>query len=618
MTTESAKAPLRDVNLGTLGVTIDRWPDGHMVVRSKERLLPYPDNLTVRLDEWAKATPNQTFLAQRTATGEWRHVTYAQARQTVRAIANALRQRNLGPERPIAILSGNDIEHALLMLAAMTIGIPVAPISVAYSLMSSDHERLRYIIGRLTPGLVYASTLKAYDKAIDAAVPPHVEVITTAGPQGFADAFGVSFDVPLTASYAAAVDALHAKVGPDTVAKIMFTSGSTGLPKGVINTQRMLCANQAMLQHWLAFVREEPPVLVDWLPWSHTFGGNHNFGLVLSNGGSLYIDDGKPVPAAFPTTVRNLKDIAPTLYFNVPKGYESLVAAMKQDPALREKFFSRLQLLFYSGAGLPPHIAAELDELSIQTTGKRVLMVTSLGSTETAPAALSCSKQTAAPGVVGVPLPGVSLKLIPSSGKLEARVAGPTMMPGYWRDPEQTAKVFDADGYYMLGDALKFAEGEDPSKGFVFDGRVAEDFKLLSGTWASVGTLRPRFLSAMAPLAKDAVIAGHDRDDIRALVIPDLDACAALVPDAKLAPADLLAHPAVHAAFKARLTALAKGGEGSSTRIVRVALMVEPPSIDASEITDKGSLNQRAVLQRRASIVEDLYAATASPLVVGI
>jgi feruloyl-CoA synthase len=609
--------PVRDVHLGTLNVSMEPRADDSLMIRSTEILGAYPAHLTLWLDHWAQLVPDRPFLAQRLVTGAWHKVSYGEARTKVRAIASTLLARNVGPERPIAILSGNDIAHALLMLAGLYIGVPVAPISSAYSLMSSDHERLRDILTRLTPGLIYASAPVAskatYEKAVDRAAPDGAEVLLATDFDSFIKAFADQ-----SHTNHAAVDARHAAVGPDTIAKILFTSGSTGMPKGVINTQRMLCANQAMLQHWLAFVRDEPPVLVDWLPWNHTFGGNHNFGLVLANGGTLYIDDGRPTPAGIAETVRNLREVAPTLYFNVPKGYEALVAALKRDAVLRQNFFSRLQLTFYSGAGMPPHIAHELDVLGAAESGKRVLMVTSLGSTETAPAALSCSKETAAPGVVGVPLPGISLKLLPSSGKLEARVAGPTMTPGYWRDPTQSAQAFDTEGFYILGDALRFAEGRDPSKGFAFDGRVAEDFKLTTGTWVSVGTLRPAFVSAMAPLVKDAVIAGHDRNDIRALVFPDLEACAALVPGVTLAPTELLAHPAVHAAFKARLADTVGRSSGSSTQIKAVALMAELPSIDASEITDKGALNQRAVLTRRAAVVVDLYAATPSAHIVAV
>jgi feruloyl-CoA synthase len=608
---------IRDVRLGRLAVAVDRRADGSMVVRSTEAMPPVADKLTARLQHWAAVAPNRTFLAQRDATGDWQRLSYADALYSVRSIARSLLDRNVSAEHPVAILSGNGMDHALMALACMMVGVPYAPVSVAYSLISSDHEKLRTIMAQLTPGLVFVSHANPFAKAIAACCPPTLEVVAA---QGTLTDRTVTPLVHLLdrQDVAGPVDAAHALVGPSTVAKILFTSGSTGNPKGVINTQGMLCANQAMLQHWLAFVTDTPPVLVDWLPWSHTFGGNHNFGLVLNNGGTLYIDDGKPTPAGMAQSVRNLREIAPTIYFNVPKGYEELVGWLRREPELRRRFFSELSLVFYSGASLPPHIAKEFDDLAIETTGKRILFVTSLGSTETAPAALSSTKETARPGVVGLPLPGVELKLLPSGDKLEARLKGPNIMPGYWRDATQTAKAFDADGFYMLGDALKFAIPGDAAGGFVFDGRVAEDFKLITGTWVSVGPLRGRLISAFAPLVRDCVIAGHDRNDITALVFPDLEGCRTLLPTTERTLSDqaLAAHPTVRAAFAKHLVAFNGGGAGSSMRVARLTLLDELPSIDAGEMTDKGSINQRAVLARRATLVDELYAATPSPRVI--
>jgi feruloyl-CoA synthase len=608
---------IRDVRLGNLGVAVDHRSDGAIVVRSTEAMPPVAAKLTDRLEHWAATTPDRTFLAQRDATGAWQRLTYADAHYNVRSIARALLDRDVSAERPVAILSGNGIDHALMALACMMVGVPYAPVSVAYALMSSDHGKLRTIIAQLTPGLVFVSNATPFAKAIAACCPPGLEVVASQGALTDRNVtpFASLFD---RQDVAGPVDAAHANVGPATVAKILFTSGSTGDPKGVINTQAMLCVNQAMLQHWLAFVADTPLVLVDWLPWSHTFGGNHNFGLVLTNGGTLYIDDGKPTPAGMAESVRNLREIAPTIYFNVPKGFEELVVWLRREPDLRRRFFSDLQLVFYAGASLPPHIAKEFDDLAVLTTGRRILFVTSLGSTETAPACLSSTKETARPGVVGLPLPGVELKLLPTGDKLEARVKGPNIMPGYWRDAEQTAKAFDADGFYRLGDALKFATPGDASGGFVFDGRVAEDFKLISGTWVSVGPLRGRLISAFAPLVRDAVIAGHDRNDITALVFPDLEGCRALLPAADKGASDqtVAAHPAVRAAFAKHLAAFNGGGTGSSMRVARLMLLDELPSIDAGEATDKGSINQRAVLARRAALVDELYAASSSSRVI--
>jgi feruloyl-CoA synthase len=416
----------------------------------------------------------------------------------------------------------------------------------------------------------------------------------------------------------AAVEAAHARVKPDQVAKILFTSGSTGRPKGVENTHRMLSANQAMIRAGLPFVAEEPPILVDWLPWNHTFGSNHNFGLVLDNGGSLYIDEGKPLPGLIEATVRNLHAIAPTIYFNVPKGFEMLLPALAGDGSLRETFFSRLKVLFYAGAALPQHVLDGFTELAVKTTGERILFMSSLGSTETAPAALSCNWQSERSGNIGLPLPGVTLKLIPREGKLEARLQGDNIMPGYWRAPALTADAFDDEGFYKIGDALKFADPGDPAKGLLFDGRLAEDFKLATGTWVSVGPLRASFIAHCAPLVRDVVLAGAERHEVTALIFPDVEACRALAPDlAADAPmSHLLGDPRVRAAFANKLDGVAAASTGSSGRITRAVLLAEPASLDIGEMTDKGSINQRAVLAHRAATVEALYAEPPPPHVI--
>ena len=565
-------------------------------MRSPHALQPYPRKITERLAYWADVAPDRIFLAQRDGAGEWRSLSYAAAFASVRAIASALLERDLSPDRPIAILSGNDLEHALLGLAAMHVGIPYAPISVPYSLVSQDFKKLKAIIEILTPGLVFAANGSAFARAIAATVPPDVEVVVTANPTGNRPA--TPFAKLSRAQAVPAVDAAHAKVGPDTVAKILFTSGSTGQPKGVINTQLMLCANQAMTRAGLAFLAEEPPVLVDWLPWNHTFGSNHNFGAVLDNGGSLYIDEGKPMPGAIEATVRNLREIAPTIHFNVPKGFEMLLPYLRSDAALRESFFSRLKILFYAGAGLAQHVWDEYQELAAATTGERIIFLSSLGSTETAPAAIACTWETERAGNIGVPLPGVELKLVPRDGKFEARLKGANITPGYWRAPALTAAAFDEEGFYKLGDALKFEDPADPAKGLIFDGRLAEDFKLATGAWVSVGPLRAAFIARCAPLVRDVVLAGADRDDVAALIIPDIDACRKLTPD--LAPdapaAIMLADARVRERFTRLLEALSDPSRGTSGRIRRAILLAEPPSLDVGEVTDKGSINQLSLI----------------------
>jgi feruloyl-CoA synthase len=602
-------APLRPVRLGPASVEVERKPDGTILLRSPRALEPYPEKLTKRLAHWAQAAPERIFLAQRDRTGAWRSVTYGQAFASVRAIAAGLLDRELSPERPIAILSGNDIEHALLGLAAMHVGVPYAPISVPYSLVSRDFKKLKAIIEILTPGLVFAADGATFAPAIAATVPQDVEVAVTANPAS--DRPMTPYTELLDARPTSAIDAAHAKVGPATVAKILFTSGSTGQPKGVINTQQMLCANQAMIRGGLAFLGDgEPPVLVDWLPWNHTYGSNHNFGLVLDRGGSLYIDEGKPMPGAIEATARNLRDIAPTIYFNVPKGFEMLLPHLSEDRALRETFFSRLKLMFYAGAGLSQHVHDAFQELAVKTVGERIMFLTSLGSTETAPAALACSWESEQIGNIGLPLPGLELKLVPNEGKLETRMRGPNITPGYWRAPALTAAAFDEEGFYKIGDALKFADAAEPAKGLLFDGRIAEDFKLATGTWVSVGPLRMAFITQCAPLVRDVVLAGPDRDELAALIIPDVEACRKLAPELPpdaAAPA-VLVHPQVRTAFERCLDELSDPSRGTSARIGRAILLAEPPSLDVGEVTDKGSINQRAVLAHRAALVEELYA----------
>jgi feruloyl-CoA synthase len=614
--TRSPTAPLRAVKLGPADVVVERRGDGAIVMRSPHPLPAYPRMLSERLAHWAAVAPDRVFLAQRDAVGGWRTMSYAQSLTALRALAAALLQRGLSAARPVAILSGNDIEHALLGLAAMHVGIPYAPISVPYSVLSQDFGKLNTIMEILSPGLVFAANGSTFARAIVAVLPRRIEVAVTVNP--LADRTTTTFATLLQAPASAEVDKAHARVEPDQPAKILFTSGSTGRPKGVENTHRMLCANQAMIRAALPFVADEPPTLIDWLPWSHTFGSNHNFGLVLDNGGSLYIDEGKPLPGFIEATVRNLREIAPTIYFNVPKGFEMLLPHLRNDDALRETFFSRLKILFYAGAGLAQHVIDGFTDLAVKTSGEHILFMSSLGSTETAPAALSCNWQSERAGNIGLPLPGVTLKLIPREGKLEARLKGDNIMPGYWRAPELTADAFDDEGFYKIGDALKFADPNDPAKGLLFDGRIAEDFKLATGTWVSVGPLRAAFIAHCAPLVRDVVLAGAERDEVTALIFPDLDACRALAPDLapEAPPPQLLADARVRSAFSRKLDSFAAAATGTSGRIMRAVVLAEPASLDIGEMTDKGSINQRAVLAHRAAVVEALYADPPPPHII--
>jgi feruloyl-CoA synthase len=607
---QSPAPRFRPVHLGPRDVVMERRADGAFLLRSPHQLGPYPVKLTERLEYWARRAPDRILFAQRDTTGSgWRGVTYAQALDKARRIGAALLTHNLTPERPIAILSGNDIEHALLGLAALYIGIPYVPISPAYSLISQDFGKLRHVFQLLTPGLVFAADGKAFERAIEAVVLPDVEVIVTRSPPSrrkvtpFADL--------LTVEPTAAVEAAHAAVGPDTIAKVLFTSGSTGMPKGVINTQRMWCSNAEMITNQLAYFRDEPPVILDWSPWHHTASGNHNVGFIIYNGGTYYIDEGKPAPGLIETTVNNLREIATNWYFTVPKGFEALLPFFRADAGLRRTFFSRLKVLWFAGAALSQPVFDEMQELAKASTGEGILFLTGLGATETAPMAIARMWQSKDSTNMGVPVPGVDLKLVPNEGKLEARVKGPNVTPGYWRQPELTARSFDAEGYYCLGDAVRFEDPDDPREGLLFDGRVAEDFKLATGTWVSVGPMRARFLAHCTPYAKDVVLAGADLDDVRVLVFPDLDACRALAPDLKTASlADIANHPRVRAQFRDRLDTFAAAATGSSNRVVALTLVGDLPSLDAGEITDKGSINQRAVLRCRAALVAELYSAT--------
>jgi feruloyl-CoA synthase len=612
---EKRSSGVRHVRLRTSGASVERLPDGSLLVRPDERLGPYPKVLTDRVAHWAEIAPDRICAAKRDRDGGWRSLTYSQVYAAVRSIAQALIDRGLTADRPVAILSENDLEHLLLMLAGQHAGIPTAHLSPVYSLVSKDLAQLRHCVGLLMPGMVFVSNGEKYRRAIEVAVSDEMELVVVSSPPALRKA--TRFADLLATNPANALDGAHERIDPDSPAKFLFTSGSTGMPKAVINTHRMICCNQQMIAQVFGFLQDEPPVLVDWLPWNHTFGGNHNIGIALYNGGSLYIDDGKPGPDFIDETIRNLREIAPTVYFNVPKGYEDLLPALRADRQLRENFFSRLKLLFYAGAGLSQPVWDAYRDLAQETCGERVVMVTGLGSTETAPMAIQTTWETDRAGVIGIPIPGVEAKLVPQGNKLEARVRGPNITPGYWHQPELTQKAFDEDGFYKFGDAVRFVDPADVSKGFVFDGRFSEDFKLATGTWVSVGPLRARILSFFSPFARDVVITGHDRDDVGMMIFADVDACCSLCLGLSLrsATSDVLRHKAVRERFRNLLAAFAAESTGSSNRVSRAILLEEPPSLDAREITDKGSLNQRAVLEHRAALVEQLYEPGTSDLI---
>ncbi|MEO6270826.1 MAG: feruloyl-CoA synthase [Lautropia sp.] len=586
-------------------VSVTSRPDGSRLARSEVALQPYSRAVGEWLLRWTDQTPTRVFLAQRQAAG-WRQVTYSEALAQVRALATWMLGHGLGADRPLMILSDNSIEHALLTLAAMQVGVPAVPVSPAYSLLSQDHAKLKAIVRTIAPGAMFAASAERFAPALAAIADSHGAILI----DGAADSASADIGYPalLATTDVDLVDRAFRSVGPDTIAKILFTSGSTGVPKGVINTQRMLCASQqAKLQVW-PFLARTPPVIVDWLPWNHTFGGNHNFNMVLRNGGTLYIDAGKAAPGLFDKTLENLREISPTIYFNVPRGYDFLVGALADDRVLRDRFFQRLQVIFSAAAALPQHLWEALERLSREALGRSVPMVAAWGSTETAPLATDCHFQAQKSGVIGLPVPGCELKLVPAGAKLEIRVRGVNVTPGYWRQPAMTEAAFDEEGFYRIGDAVRWLDDRHPEAGLLFDGRIAEDFKVSSGTWVSVGSLRLRALEALAPLAQDIVVCGHDRDDVRLLVYPNVAACrqlAGLEPQSPLVAA--LGSEAVREVVTEGLRRLRATASGTSASAAAAMLLVEPPSIDAGEITDKGYINQGAVLERRASLVASLY-----------
>jgi feruloyl-CoA synthase len=608
-------APLRAISFGDPTVTIDRRDDGTIYLRPTIALRDFPVRLTDRLHHWASVEPDRVFMAERDGGGFWRQITYAQLLSSTRRIASGLLARGLSAEKPVVILSGNSIPHALIAFGALYAGIPFCPVSPAYSLVSKDFGKLGFAMKLLTPGLVFADDATKFADALSANVAEDIEIVASYG--GVPGRHVTMLSELLASPEHPGLDAAHEAIGPDTIAKFLLTSGSTGNPKAVINTQRMICANQVMLRETLAFLKDEPPVIVDWLPWNHTFGGNHNIGLTLFNGGSMYLDAGKPMPGGIEQTVRNLREVSPTVYFNVPKGYESLLPYLRDDKGLRAKFFQRLHAMFFSGAALSPFVWNSLDELAVQETGFRVPMLTGLGATETSPFFMSVKPATSRSGHVGLPVSGNDAKLGPVNGKLEVRARGPNVTPGYWRQPELTAAAFDEEGFYRFGDALKPVDPADFHSGFDFDGRIAEDFKLASGTWVSVGPLRARFVAACAPLVRDVVISGINRDEISALVILDLDGCRLINPALPFDDmAATAADPLVRDAFRERFLKFLGSSTGSSTRITRAILLDASLSIDRGEVTDKGSINQRAVLDHRSSLIDELYSPTPAAHVI--
>ncbi|MBV39716.1 MAG: feruloyl-CoA synthase [Rhodospirillaceae bacterium] len=585
-------------------VDVEHRDDGNLVLSSPHPLGQGVAQLGLYLRHWAEAAPDRTFLAERNTDpngGAWRKVSFGAARSQADAISKALLDRDLGPERPLMILSGNSLKQALLTLGAMQVGIPVAPVSPAYSLMSQDFAKLRHIFDLVCPALIYVEDAAPFAGALESLDLDGVEVL---------DGCGTAFQDLLATTADARVETAFAGQGPDSVAKYLFTSGSTGLPKGVINTQGMLCSNMQQLQQIWPFLLEQPPVLVDWLPWNHTFGGNIVFNNAMANGGTLYIDGGKPAPGLIDMTADNLRRASPSLYYNVPAGFAALLPFLETDEALRDSFFRDLRLIFYAGAALPQDLWRRMETVSMQSLGRAVPMVSAWGSTETAPMATSVHWAIDRAGVIGLPVPGTEIKMVPNGGKMELRVRGPNVTPGYLKRPDLTAEAFDGEGFYCIGDAGLFADPENPVKGLVFDGRVAEDFKLTTGTWVNSGGLRLAALGAAAPVLQDVVVAGHDRDFVSLLAWPNLVGCQSLSGESDLDAEGAVSSEAVRQHIRDGLGTYNNANPASSTHISRLLLLAEPPAIDANEITDKGYINQRAVLENRGGEVGRLYAET--------
>jgi len=576
----------------------ERRADGTLLLEPLGQLGEFPGRLTDSLEHWAQVAPDRVFVARRDADGRWIEVSYSQMLARVQRVARGLLTHGLSEERPLVILSGNSIEHLTLGLAAMWIGVPYCPVSPAYSQVAGDLERFSYAMDLLTPGMAATFDAPRHARALSR-LSSDVDIVTDLE----------SLELPITERVAQAHAATHA----DSIVRFLLTSGSTGHPKAVITTNRMCCANAAMLRQSMPFVAHEPPVLLDWLPWNHTFGGSHNLGLVLTYGGSLYIDDGRPTPAGFAETLRNLREISPTVYFNVPKGFEMLASHLRDERELqlRKNFFRRLRAYFFAGASLAQHTWDALDAASMLETGRKVPMLSGLGATETGPSVTFTTPQMGRSGVIGLPAAGMRVKLAPVDEKLELRVRGPAVTPGYWRQQELTKQAFDDEGFYRLGDAVRPIDPDDPTKGLKFDGRIGEDFKLGNGTWVSVGPLRAEMIAALSPLAQDVVIAGLDADFVSALIVPDVDACTKLLaPYAAGSLAELARDERLVAWLRQRLEAHARV-HPASTRCVRRALILpSAPSLDRGETTDKGSINQRAILRHHANLVEELYSAT--------
>ncbi len=597
-------APYRKIPFGEVAIERTLQPDGSILIRSQVPLQAHPDRMTERLVQWAEERPEKIFIGERGSGGGWRTFDYRTTQAIAEGVGQFLLDAGVSVSRPLAILSENSIEHGMMALGALHIGEPYSPIAPAYSLRSTDFVKLRHVIELLTPGVIFVSDGQKYEKALKAVAGDARIVVVKNPPSGLPCTL---YEEVIATPVSKAVRLAYEAVNADTIAKILFTSGSTGMPKGVINTHGNICTNWQQITQTFPFMTEEFEI-IDWLPWNHTFGGNHNFGLTLYNGGSMYLDHGNPTPEGIKATVQNLMEIAPTIYFNVPKGFGELIGYFKKDRELRERFFSRVKMLFYAGAGMPQHVWNTLEELALETVGERIIIGTGLGCTESSPSALFSTRHDGWAGLLGLPVPGLELKLVSTAGKLEARYKGGNITPGYWRNGEVTKASFDEDGFYKTGDALRFADPEKIEEGLLFDGRIAEDFKLDTGTWVHVGNLKGDLLAAGKGLIHDVVVTGHDKAFVGATIFPDMEACRKFLRKGNdTGLKDLAASVELKRAFQHMLNDLGKSSTGSATLIRRALIADFELSSDAGELTDKGSVNQRQVLANRADKVATLY-----------
>lgn len=599
----AAPPPFKPLPMKGPDAGVERRPDGTVLLWSNHAPGQGPRSIAHLFAQRAAAHPERRYIGQRApGHGPWRFVTYGEAKRAVDGIAAWLLARGLGQQDAVLILSSNSIEHALMTLGAYTAGVPAAPISPAYSLMSSDHAKLKHCWSTVRPKVVFAQSGAAYGPALAAlrALDPELAVVTVDGIFEDATAFADAAATEPGAEVTAALETVsHA-----TVAKYLFTSGSTGLPKGVPQTHGMMAGVIAGQEG----LRDEPhdpdlvPESLEWMPWSHISAGNIGFNGVLWSGGTLHLDEGKPIPGMFETTIKNLYEVSPIVFGSAPIAFSMLADAMERDRALRASFFKNLRYMAYGGATLSNDLYGRMQALAIAETGHRLPLTTMYGATETQGITV-VHWLTERVGLVGLPLPGITLKLVPNGTKYEVRVKGPTVTSGYHNDPEKTAAAFDEEGFYKLGDAARFIDPEDPAQGLIFDGRVTEDFKLDSGTWVSVGTLRPDLVAACSPYVHDMVIAGQDKPFAAALVWPSPAGLQALAAEGgEGTPLERL-----NAIIAERLRAHNAGAGGSSRRIARFLVMTEPPSIDSGEITDKGYVNQRQTLERRADLAARLF-----------